>query len=315
MDQIDQLVSAIAEGHHGIFGAHHLEQLRVSAHERHYRLRIGRWIAVHDGAYRSAGAPLTWHGRVLAACWAGGVRAAASHRTAAELWALPGRDPALVEVTCPRWHRARHEGLVVHESLALDEIDVTTRDGIPVTKAARTLFDLAGLVGKDLREGTVDLAIDNAFRRNLTTTADLQATLDRLARRGRAGSGRLRQMLRDRNPAVTESEAERRVLRIFHRHGLPSPVVQYEIRDDADCFVARVDFAYPDLKIAIEYDSYEHHIGTVAHDHDGDRRNAILGAGWYPITATAAHLRGDGSRLALDVRRARTQRSGVATRE
>src|SRR6476646_9609483 len=145
MDRIDQLVSAIAERHHGIFGAHHLGQLQVSAHERHYRLRIGRWISVHDGAYRCAGSPLIWHGRVLAACWAGGVRAAASHRTAAELWALPGRDPDLVELTCPRWHRARHEGLVVHESLALDEIDVTTRDGIPVTTAARTLFDLAGL--------------------------------------------------------------------------------------------------------------------------------------------------------------------------
>jgi hypothetical protein len=306
-DRIDMLVSEVAERNHGVFAVHHLRALAVSSHERKYRIRVGRWIAVHERVYRMAGTPLTWRGGVIAACWAGGTRAAASHRTAAELWGLPGRSVQFVEVTCPRWRRARHDGLIVHESLVLDEMDIDMRDGIPVTTAARTLFDLAGVAGK----GTIDLAIDDALRRKLTTTAELRMTRDRLARRGRAGSARFRDVLRDRNPSVTESIAERRVLQILGRHGLPAPSTQYEIRDNDGRFVARVDFAYPDLKIAIEYDSYAHHVGHEAFDRDGDRRNAMLRAGWYPITATAAHLRDGGDRLAAEVQRARDLRSGV----
>ncbi len=305
-DSIDLIVCRIAERHHGVFAAHHLREHGISEHDRKYRLKVGRWVMVHERVYRIAGTPPTWHGRLLAACWAGGARAAASHRAAAELWGLPGRSGDLVELTCPRWRRARHPGLIVHESLAFDAIDIVIRDAIPVTTAARTLFDLAGVCGP----GTLDLAIDNALRRRLTTATELAATHDRLARSGRKGS-RPFGVAVGRRTGVTESEAERRLLQLLKRQGLPEPVVQHEILDDEGRFVARVDFAYPDLRIAIEYDSYEHHMGTVAHEHDGARRNAVLAVGWYPVTATAADLRGDGRRLAHDIRRARALRSGV----
>jgi very-short-patch-repair endonuclease len=307
---IDALVSEIAELNHGVFGAHHLRDLKVPPHERKYRLRVGRWVPVREGAYRMAGTPLTWRGHVLAAIWAGGVRAIASHRTAAELWELPGRSDRRVEVTCPRWRRARHDGLVVHETRILGPADLTIVDGIPVTTVTRTIFDLAAVCGSS----TVDLAIDNALRRRLTTPSDLRATLDRVAGRGRAGTQRLRGLLDDRG-VVTESEGERLLLRMLERHGLPRPVVQFEIRDDDGHLVARVDFAYPDLKIAIEYDSYEHHVGNAALVRDGARRNAVIARGWLPITATAADLRNEGHRLAFDLRRARALRSGVAADE
>lgn len=306
-EPIDAVVGALAEKHHGVFAAHHLQAIGIASHERKYRLRTGRWVLLYEGVYRVTGTPLTWRGSVLAACWAGGLRAAASGRTAAELWEFPGRSDAVIELTCPRWRRARHDGLRVHESLAFDEIDITSRDGIPVTTAARTLFDLAGLRGR----GTLDLAVDNALRRRLTTVSELAATADRLARSGRKGSGLFRAVLDVRNGAVTESEAERRLLQILEHHGLPRPDVQHEIRDDAGRLIARVDFAYPGLKIAIEYDSYEHHVGKEALDRDGARRNSIVALGWLPITATAADLRNQGQRLAADVRRARALRSGV----
>lgn len=289
-DSIDMLVSAIAEAHHGVFAAHHLADLGVSAHERKYRLRAGRWVLVYDGVYRFAGTPLSWHGRVLAACWTGGLRAAASGRAAAELWRLPGRSVAVVEITCPRWRRAQYKGLLVHESLAFDVLDITTVDGIPVTTAARTLFDLAG----PCSDGTLDLAIDNALRRNLTTTAELAATRDRLARSGRKGSRQFRAVVAARAAAVTESEAERRLMQLMERHGLPRPIVQHEIHDLDGRFVARVDFAYPDLKIAIEYDSYEHHTGKQAIVRDNDRRNILRRIRWHVVTFTAADLQRDG---------------------
>ena len=81
----------------------------------------------------------------------------------------------------------------MHESQALDPIDVTIVDHIPVTSTARTIFDLTAVCGPT----TVDLAIDNALRRELTTFSDLHAVLDRLARRGRTGVVRFRELLAD----------------------------------------------------------------------------------------------------------------------
>lgn len=312
VEGLDRLVAKIAEQHHGVFGAQHLRELGVAPHERHYRLRIGRWISVHEGAYRVAGTPVTWRGQVLAACWAGGVRAVASHRSAAELWELPGRDGRAIELTCPRRRRARHDGVIVHESRVLEIVDHTCLDGIPVTTAARTIFDLISVRGSS----TVDLAIDSALRRGLVSLDELASTLARLTRRGRAGVAAFRELLDQRSSlAETESEGEQRLLRLIVRLGLPRPVTQYEIRDDDGHVVARVDFAYPDLKIAIEYDSYAHHVGKAALVRDGARRNAIVSLGWLPITATAADLRDGGRRLAVDVRRARALRTGGGTRE
>jgi hypothetical protein len=42
--------------------------------------------------------------------------------------------------------------------------------------------------------------------------------------------------------------------RALRQNGLPAPVPQFEIFDQGR-FVARVDFAYPDERIVIEYDS------------------------------------------------------------
>jgi predicted transcriptional regulator of viral defense system len=313
VETLDAQVTQIAERHHGVFGAHHLRELEVSRHVRTARLTAGRWERVHEDVYRIVGTPLSWRGRLLAACWAGGVRAAASHRSAAELWGLPGRDGDNIEITCPRWKRARHDGLIVHESLEFEAVDISTREKIPVTTVARTLFDLAGVVGST----TVDLAMATALRRQLTTLRDLDEVCSRVASRGRRGTTKFRAALdmHRGTPAQTESEAEHLLLRLIQQHGLPTPVPQYEIRHSDGTLVARVDFAYPDLKIAIEYDSYAHHLGTEAHDRDGARRNAVLRARWYPITATAADLRSGGHQLAREIAEARAARSGVEPAE
>ncbi len=182
-----------------------------------------------------------------------------------------------------------------------------------MTTATRTLFDLASVVGPT----TLDLAVATALRRRLVSHHDLQASFDRLAKRGRPGTSRFREVLalHQSSRAQTESEAEHLILRLLTKQGLPAPTPQYEIRHADGALVARVDFAYPDLKIAIEYDSYAHHLGTDAHDRDGARRNTILGLGWYPITATGADLRNGGHRLANEILQARALRSGVTGAE
>jgi predicted transcriptional regulator of viral defense system len=218
---IDVAVAAIAENSHGIFASHHLHELRVSNDERAWRLGVGRWIEVHQGVYRISGAPSSWEGDVLAACWAGGTRAVASHRSSAALHELPGGRDHPVEITCPRWRRAQHGGLIVHESTALTPDDITVVRSIPVTTVERTLFDLAAVCGAR----TVDLAIDNAMRRDLTDFEGLLALLQRVGKRGRRGTKKFRHLLAERDAAYapTESEREQMLLRVLSEHGLPEP--------------------------------------------------------------------------------------------
>jgi predicted transcriptional regulator of viral defense system len=310
-------ISRIAEANHGHFSAAHLRDLHVSDDDRTYRVESGRWIQVHERVYRAAGVPPSHRGAVIAACWAGGTRAVASFRSAAYLHAVPGGSEAIVEITCPRWRRARHAGLIVHESRALPERDTTIIDAIPVTTIERTIFDLCSLFGPR----TIDFAIDNALRRELTTFDRLAATLRRLGHRGVKGTKLLRGLLAERDPlrAPTESEREAMLIEVLLRHGLAEPVRQHVIRDDRGEFVARVDLAYPALKIAIEYDSYQYHVGKQQNVRDNRRRNMIVGVGWAVLVGTAEDVRlGQGRALVRDVRRARANaqaRTGVASRQ
>jgi very-short-patch-repair endonuclease len=100
---------------------------------------------------------------------------------------------------------------------------------------------------------------------------------------------------------LPESEAETLLLQVLRVNGLPRPVLQYAIFDGST-FVARVDAAYPAMKIAIEYDSYEHHTGRLALVRDSARRNRLVSLGWAPITATAVDLKNGGSVLAAAIR-------------
>src|ERR1700704_115409 len=94
----DADIATFAEAHHGILSFQLLQELKVSENERRHRLASRRWEAPYELVYRIAGAPRSWKGDLLAACWAGGTRAVASHRSAAELWELPGRRLDIIAV-------------------------------------------------------------------------------------------------------------------------------------------------------------------------------------------------------------------------
>src|SRR3954462_1581213 len=99
MDAATELaIAKVAEEHHGVFAIHHLDELEVSKEERRHRIELQRWQSPYDVVYRIAGAPRSWKGDVLAACWAGGIRAVASHRSAAALWDLPGKRLEIAEI-------------------------------------------------------------------------------------------------------------------------------------------------------------------------------------------------------------------------
>jgi hypothetical protein len=297
---LDRAIAVIAEAQHGIFSLRQLDEVGFTRAQRDARLRAGRWGSPYERVYRIAGAPLSWRGHLLGSCWVAHGLAVASHRSAAELWNLPGGRTDLVEITCRRWKRAKADGLVVHETDLLDDCDLRSVDGIPTASVEQTLLGLAAVV----HESIVEMAVDRALHRELTTIAQLRKFVDEKGKRGRNGVGVLRRFVRvlDPNAGVPESAMETKLKQLLRRHGLPTPAFQYEIWHHGR-FVARVDAAYPEHRIALEYDSYEHHAGNLAIDRDSDRRARIQRADWEPIVFTAAAMRNNGGEALEHLRR------------
>jgi very-short-patch-repair endonuclease len=303
----EQLVDELGLACHGVITRAQLQERGLTGADVAWLVRSGRLHRLYPGVYRVSGSPPTWKTGLLAASRAGGSSAAASHRSAAALWDLPGGREDLAEITCPRWRRARHAGLVIHETNLLGATDRTRTDGIPVTTPARTLADL----GATCSSLMVEMAVDNALRRGLVTYPLLFRLLDRIGKQGRNGVGVLRAILRERDlkHRPTESQKETELLRVIRRSGLPVPQPQFEISGTSG-FIARVDFAYPSVRLVVEYDSKAHHVGGVEMEHDNARRNRLVAVGWTVLVATQRDLRDGGAELCRAIR-AHFDRFGV----
>jgi len=145
-----------------------------------------------------------------------------------------------------------------------------------VTRLPRTLLDLAG-VAPELAEG----ALDDAVVRGLTTLGSVQRLLDRAGGNGRAGTSLLRALVaaRSAGQAPTESTLEDRLVDLLRRHGLPEPVRQHEVMVP-DGGVARLDLAYPRVRLGIEADGRVWHSGRADFTRDRQRANRLAHAGW-----------------------------------
>jgi predicted transcriptional regulator of viral defense system/very-short-patch-repair endonuclease len=285
---IDGLIARTAREQLGLFTKEQALHAGVTDLTITQRCARGRWERVRPGVYRVAGTPSSWEHELLAACLATSSTAVASHRAAAALWELPGVERGRLEVMVDRerWHRLA--GVTCHQSIDLSSEDRALRGGIPVTRIERTLFDMA----RFFTIARLEEAVDEALRRGLTTVEQMNERFDEFARPGRRGLKRIRAVLSMRDPvaALPESVQERRLARLLQRHGLPLPVLQFEIRVGGR-LAARVDAAYPEHRIAIEYDSYMFHGGRRRHELDLARRNRLEALGWRVLHATAADIR------------------------
>jgi very-short-patch-repair endonuclease len=71
--------------------------------------------------------------------------------------------------------------------------------------------------------------------------------------------------------------------------GFPPPVPQFEVRVDGQ-FVARLDLAWPEARVAVEYDGVWH-AGPRQLTLDRLRTNRLLDAGWRVYSLTAGDLK------------------------
>jgi hypothetical protein len=176
----------VAESQHGLMTRAQALAKGLTAGAIRGRLNAGAWERVHAAVYRVAGSRRTWKQLLMAACLAAGRGSAVSHRAAAQLWKLPaGRE--WVEITVKKTRCIRLAGVNVHRVSQLPSIDVVWLDHIPVTSAARTVIDLAGvLTRKDLAD-----VLDHALAERRFPLTYLRKRCAALGTRGRRGSGAL----------------------------------------------------------------------------------------------------------------------------
>jgi very-short-patch-repair endonuclease len=175
----------------------------------------------------------------MAAVLALGDGAAVSHRSAAALWGILAPDKGPIEVTIRGdGGREKRKGITLHRSSTLSADFVSRRQGIWLTKPARTLRDLHRAVPQPVFQGAVRRALDL----RLISSADLK-----------------------REEELTRSKLERLMLGLCRRHRLPLP----EVNARVDRF--EVDFLWREERVIVETDSFGHHGHRAAFESDRAR--------------------------------------------
>jgi hypothetical protein len=185
----------------------------------------------------------------------------------------------------------------VHQS-ALTENEVEIRDGVPVTSARRTAWDVAALEPL----GTAVAALDAMVREGAVRRDQLDAMAVDGA--GRWGVSRVRRAFQLID-ARAESSPESRVRVALVLAGL-EPIPQFEVWEHG-ILLGRVDLAFPTERLIIEYEGSYHFEGTQI-VRDDARIERLIAAGWRVIRLSAVDLR------ALDEVVARVRRELSATR-
>jgi very-short-patch-repair endonuclease len=201
--------------------------------------------------------------------------------TAAAAFGFATEDVPDLHVLNPDGHLLRDsDGLKVHRR---DGAPLTTVDGRPSTTPEWTAIEVArglwrpralAVLDAALRSGTCD-------RRGLMSAAARQA--------GRRGIVAVRELLPHAAPeAESPMESEARLAMLDG--GLPKPALQYEIVD-RDWRVWRVDFAWPDQRVAVEYDGFDWHSEPDDLRRDRQKRSALQELGWRVISIVGDDVR------------------------
>lgn len=189
--------------------------------------------------------------------WWGG---AVSHRSAAELWNLLPPSAGSVDVSISGTGGKRGQrGIRLHRSRSLLPASVTLRNGIPVTRAARTIADLRRVAGR----GVAGAISPPELRRAIRQANVLGLPVDEDTRRVR-----------------TRSDLEEDFLTLCGRHNLPEPQVNVRVGGHL------VDFLWSDRRLVVETDGYRYHRGRAVFE-DDRRRDLDLRRLGYDVVRVA----------------------------
>lgn len=246
-----------------------------------YQLRT-RYRMVYRNVYLAKGIAMTAELKAHAGwLFAGpdavlaGVSAAAVHGTK---W-LDADAPAVVV----RPDRHGPKGLTAY-SYALAPQDICLRQGMCVTTAARTAFDLARLLPHPRAVPLVD-ALMNATGLKVI---DVEPLIE--ANPGVRGVRQAQSALALVDGGA-ESPQESRLRLALVAGGLPAPETQIRFYDEYGEAFIRVDMGWRQWKVAVEYDGVQHWTDGRQRAWDIERIAILEAMGWVVIRVSAAMLR------------------------
>jgi very-short-patch-repair endonuclease len=235
---------------------------------RLHRLLWGVYLVGH-----SVPPPLAMEQAALLACHN---EAILTHRTGCVLWGFLAADDGPVHVTTRR-HRGRPKGVVVHTTTRLERRDTTRRFDLPITTPARTLLDLAETAAE------LERAVEQAFALKRVTERQLRDVIRRYP--GRRGAKVLAALLDYRgDTGFTRSAAEDILRRLLKAAHLPQPAVNARLHG------YEVDFYWPEHKLIVEVDSWQHHADRRSFEHDRAKRADLQARGYTVLPITARQL-------------------------
>ncbi|WP_181025302.1 hypothetical protein [Mycobacterium kansasii] len=216
-----------------------------------------------------------------------GRRAVACLGTAAALYGFDTENTTAIHVLDPGVRMRPTVGLMVHQRTGARLQRVSGR---LATAPAWTAVEVA----RQLRLPRALATLDAALRSTRCTRSEIESAV--IEQRGRRGIVAVRDLLPFADQRA-ESAMESEVRLVINDHGLPVPELQYPIYGP-DGELWRVDFAWPEMRLAAEYESVEWHVGRSEMLRDKSRWAKIQELGWTIIPIVVSDVRQEPYRLA-----------------
>lgn len=266
-DRLDDAVRRVLDAHGGVATSGQLRNV-LSRSQLDLRIDRGDLTKVWTGVY-TAGEPDTLT-RLRGLDLRVGVPVAVCLGTAAAAHGFDTEDDDDLHVLTPPRHLLRDsDGLKVHRR---DGAPLVMVGGRRATSPAWTAVEVA----RSLRRPRALATLDAALR---SRTCDREGLhMAAVEQFGRRGIVHVRELI-PLADALAESPMESEARLMIVDGGLPAPVLQHEVID-AEGQLWRLDFAWPDLKVAVEYDGFDWHSDPVAFRRDRRKRAALRDIHW-----------------------------------
>ena len=236
--------------------------------------------------------------RVAAVLLGAPASALLSHRTAAAPWDL--QIPLVpadrrIHLTVPPGTRIRSRADRQVHCAHVPEWQIASHGGVALTSPGRTWRDLAAVLPAAALLAVTDQMLSRTYPRQA-----FQRVLD--TARGLRGVRTARAVLSVAD-ALAGSPMESVLRWIIDEAGLPAPVLQHVVRGGRGEFLGRVDMAWPEHRVLVEFDGDVHRERRVFVD-DLRRQNGLVLAGWVVLRFTSADVRARPAWVVATIQRA-----------
>ena len=241
-------------------------------------------VRVFPDTYRLTAVPRSNEQQLRAALAWAGQDAVAAGRSAGELYGLEGIRAGVPEITVPPAIHTCCPGIVVYRGTPR-ALMVRRVRGLRVGGVECTLVQLAACVDSEVLE----IAAEDARRRQLTSVPALRRYLDRHGRSGRPGVRAIRQLvaqLDPRHPARSTLEVKTR--RLLVANGITAFEREFPLEWNGHTYL--YDFAFRRQRTILETNGRRWHDDPVDHEFDNEKWSVPGRHGYRMVFATWAKV-------------------------